>query len=95
VNGAIGYQYDPVGNRLQRTSTVAPVPAATYSYDANDRLSTDTYDQNGNTAVSGAATHSYDFENHLKSQNGGSVTIVYDGDGNRVLKLRQESQRDT
>src|SRR5205807_182275 len=28
----------------------------------------------------------YDFENRLKTQNGGAVTIVYDGDGNRVAK---------
>jgi len=86
VNGAIGYQYDPSatassGHQRSRRFRLRPT-----AYDANDRLSTDTYDQNGNTAVSGAATHSYDFENHLKSQNGGSVTIVYDGDGNRVLK---------
>ena len=44
VSGTIGYQYDQVGNRLQRTSTVAAVPAAAYTYDANDRLTTDTYD---------------------------------------------------
>ena len=25
VNGVIGYQYDPVGNRLKRTSTASPV----------------------------------------------------------------------
>jgi RHS repeat-associated protein len=86
VNGTIGYQYDFVGNRLQRTSTVAPVPAASYTYDADDRLTTDTYDQDGNTTASGGATYAYDFENHLKTQNSGAVTIVYDGDGNRVAE---------
>jgi len=86
TNGVIGYQYDPVGNRLQRTSTVAPVPAATYSYDANDRLASDTYDADGNTTTSGGSTYAYDFENRLVNQNGGAVTIVYDGDGNRVSK---------
>ena len=86
VNGAIGYQYDPAGNRLQRTSTVGPVPASSYTYDANDRLTTDTYDANGNTTTSAANTYAYDFENHLKSQNGTAVTITYDGDGNRVAK---------
>jgi YD repeat-containing protein len=85
-NGAVGYTYDPVGNRLQRTSTLAPVPAASYTYDANDRLMTDTYDLNGNTTASGGNTYGYDFENHLLTHNAGAVTIVYDGDGNRVAK---------
>ncbi len=86
VNGSIGYTYDAVGNRLSRTSTVTPVPAATYTYDANDRLPSDTYDADGNTTASGANTYAYDFENHLTSENSGAVSIVYDGDGNRVSK---------
>jgi RHS repeat-associated protein len=86
VNGSIGYTYDFVGNRQSRTSTVAPVPAATYSYDANDRLLSDTYDANGNTTVAGPNAYTYDFENHLTGENSGAVTIVYDGDGNRVSK---------
>jgi RHS repeat-associated protein len=86
VSGAIGYTYDPVGNRLTRTSTVGPVPAATSTYDANDRLSSDTYDGNGSTTASGGNTYAYDFESHLVSQNGGAVSIIYDGDGNRVSK---------
>jgi RHS repeat-associated protein len=85
-NGSVGYQYDPVGNRLQRTSTLAAVPPASYSFDANDRLMSDTYDLNGSTVASGGDTYAYDFENRLTSSNGGSVTIVYDGDGNRVAK---------
>ena len=86
INGAIGYSYDPVGNRLERTSTVAPVPPATYGYDANDRLLSDTYDANGNTTGSDGHTYAYDFENRLVSYDGGAVTMVYDGDGNRVAK---------
>jgi RHS repeat-associated protein len=86
VNGAIGYTYDPVGNRLTRTSTVAPVPPATSTFDANDRLTSDTYDANGNTTASGSNTYGYDFENRLITENGTAVTIVYDGDGNRVAK---------
>jgi len=48
-------------------------------------LTTDTYDPDGNTTAS-AHYFTYDFENHLKAQNGGAVSIVYDGDGNRVSK---------
>jgi RHS repeat-associated protein len=82
-NGTVGYpNYDATGNRLQRTSTVSAIPAATYSYDNNDRLTTDNYDLNGNTISSAGITLSYDFENRMT--NWGAVAIVYDGDGNRV-----------
>ena len=84
-NGAIGYTYDPVGNRLTRTSTVVGVSPTSSSYDADDRLTSDTYDANGNTTASGGTTYTYDFENHLATASGG-VAITYDGDGNRVSK---------
>jgi RHS repeat-associated protein len=83
-NGAISYAYDGVGNRLQTTSTVAAVPSGLLNYNADDRLSTDTYDANGATTNSGGVANVYDFENHLVQH--GGVTIVYDGDGNRVAK---------
>jgi RHS repeat-associated protein len=84
--GAVSYSYDAVGNRLSRTSTLAPVASAAYAYDANDRLTNDTYDANGNTTASGGNTYSYDFENRLKAANNGEVTITYDGDGNRAAQ---------
>ncbi len=82
--GSVSYIYDPVGNRKQTTSTIAQIPAGLFNYDANDRLSTDTYDANGNTVSSGGTGNVYDFENRLISH--GAVTMVYDGDGNRVAK---------
>lgn len=85
-NGAVGYSYDPVGNRLARSSTLAAVDAASYSYDANDRLATDQYDANGNTTAASGASYGYNFENRLVSLNGGQVAYYYDGDGNRVAK---------
>jgi RHS repeat-associated protein len=85
-NGALGYTYDPVGNRLNRTSTVAAVAATVLGYDANDRVTTDAYDANGNTRSGDGATYTYDFENRIKSVNNGAVRITYDGDGNRVAK---------
>jgi RHS repeat-associated protein len=85
-NGSITYAYDPAGNRLARTSTVGPVPSAIHAYDANDRLASDAYDDNGNTTGSGGTTFAYDFENRITSVNGGLVVFVYDGDGNRVAK---------
>ena len=86
VNGLVSYDYDPVGNRLSRTSTVAGVPSQTSTFDANDRLNADTYDNNGNTTASNSNSYAYDFENRLTSLNNGAATFVSDGDGNRVAK---------
>ncbi|MEK7674628.1 MAG: RHS repeat-associated core domain-containing protein [Verrucomicrobiota bacterium] len=98
---SVTYSYDPVGNRLARASNLNPILPATYGYDANDRLLTDAYDANGNTLwgsapVPGAVgsvspptlSSAYDFENRLVSATtpSGVVTILYDGDGNRVSK---------
>jgi YD repeat-containing protein len=67
VNGSAGYSYDPVGNRLNRLSSIAPVPSQSSTYDANDRLTTDTSDNNGNTVASNGNGYAYDFENRLSS----------------------------
>lgn len=82
-NGAESYTYDNVGNRLTLSSTIPSLSGAnSYSYDSNDRLSTDTYDNNGNTTASGGITNTYDYWNHMLKH--GTVSLVYDGDGNRV-----------
>ena len=60
------------------------VPVGMYNYDANDPLTADVYDADGNTTNSGGLGYVYDFENRLIQQ--GGLTIVYDGDGNRVSK---------
>ncbi|SPF46817.1 hypothetical protein SBA4_3570016 [Candidatus Sulfopaludibacter sp. SbA4] len=87
-NGSVNYGLDPVGNRLSQSAApaLAGLLPGNFTYDANDRLSTETYDNNGNTTASGARTLAYDFENRLKSMNGTAVTLQYDGDGNRVAK---------
>jgi RHS repeat-associated protein len=82
-NGAESYLYDSVGNRKTLTSTIPSLGGGmSYSYDANDRLTTDTYDSDGNTVSSGGTTNTYDFENHMLTH--GAASMVYDGDGNRV-----------
>jgi hypothetical protein len=74
-----------VRGRLRWTSTLTPVPASLFNYDANDRFTAgDTYDNDGNTVSSGGVANVYDFENHLIQQ--GGVSIKYDGDGNRIFK---------
>jgi YD repeat-containing protein len=66
VNGTVGYTlYDAANNRKTMTSTLSAIGAGSFSYDANDRLTTDTYDANGNTISSAGITRTYDFENHL------------------------------
>jgi RHS repeat-associated protein len=85
-NGAVAYGLDPVGNRLSISSTLATIPSGTFNYNANDWLSTETYDNNGNTLSSGGRTFAYDFQNRLKAMNGGAVSMLYDGDGNRISK---------
>jgi RHS repeat-associated protein len=63
-----------------------------FSFDANDRLNTDTYDANGNTLIGFGFGQNqpdqYDFENRLVTRHTPSATIylTYDGDGNRVSK---------
>jgi len=84
-SGTISYTFDAVSNRLSRTSTVAGVPSVVHTYDANDRLTADTYDANGNTLATAGWRYTYDFENRLVGATGG-VSILYDGDGNRVAK---------
>ncbi|HZR29627.1 MAG TPA: RHS repeat-associated core domain-containing protein [Terriglobales bacterium] len=83
-NGSIGYAYDAAGNRKSMTSTVGAIPAGLFNYDANDRLTTDIYDNDGSTLSSGGIINTYDFENRLVQH--GAITMVYDGDGNRIAK---------
>jgi RHS repeat-associated protein len=83
-NGSINYTYDQVGNRTQISSTLAAIAGGSFSYDANDRLTSDSYDANGNTLASAGVSNTYDFENRLVQH--GGVSITYDGDGNRVAE---------
>ncbi|HEY0367410.1 MAG TPA: RHS repeat-associated core domain-containing protein, partial [Pyrinomonadaceae bacterium] len=86
INGSLNYTYDVAGNRLSRASTIVALPSTNLSYDANDRVTADAYDANGNTRNSGGVSYSYDSDNRLKTVNQGSVSYVYDGDGNRVAR---------
>jgi RHS repeat-associated protein len=85
-NGSVSYSLDPVGNRLSQTSSLHNVPTVGFSYGPDDTLLGETYDNNGNVTATGGKTYSYDSQNELISANGGAVTTVYDGFGNRVSK---------
>ena len=85
-NGSVSYSLDPVGNRLSQASSLHNVPTVGFSYGPDDTLLGETYDGNGNVTATGGKTFSYDSQNELISANGGAVTVVYDGFGNRVSK---------
>jgi RHS repeat-associated protein len=87
-NGSVAYGLDAVGNRLSQTSSLSGISSGTFTFDANDRLSSEQYDLNGNTTVTGARAFTYDFENRARTMTMGTttVTLQYDGDGNRVAK---------
>jgi RHS repeat-associated protein len=87
-NGNVGYGLDPVGNRLSESSSLEGIPPGSWNFNADDELSSETYDQNGNVTATGGKSFTYDSENHLvlMSESGTSASIIYDGDGNRVAK---------
>ena len=79
---------DPVGNRLTEASSLTGDSSGSFGYNADDQLSSEAYDQNGNTIATGGKNFTYDAENHLTSMtaSGTAVTMIYDGFGNRVAK---------
>jgi len=90
-NGSVSYTLDPVGNRLGASSSLNGINPGSFSFNADDQLSMESYDANGNVTATGGKTFRYDSENHLVSANGGAVTVTYDGDGNRVAKTANGS----
>ncbi len=87
----LAYSYDPVGNRTNRYPTIAGVAATVagltnqnFTFNTNDWLTIDKYDNNGSTITNSTGIYyKYDVMNHLTNMNG-SVFVSYDGDGNRV-----------
>ena len=85
-NGSVSYGLDPVGNRTSASSSIAGLAPVSGTFNADDEISAESYDANGNVLTTGGKTFTYDSENHLMSMNGGAVQLLYDGDGNRVAK---------
>jgi RHS repeat-associated protein len=79
------YGYDNWGNLLSKTPLAGSSPGFTVTANANNQLSTLTYDAAGNvTADLVGNTYTYDEENRIVATAGGVYT--YDGDGNRIVK---------
>jgi RHS repeat-associated protein len=86
-NGTASYALDPVGNRLSLNSSLPGVNSGSFTFNADDEISSETYDANGNVLATNGTTYTYDSENHMTSANNGAVRMIYDGDGNRVAKI--------
>ena len=84
--GTIGYSYDAVGNRLSRASTVSGITNQSFTYNSNDRLNGDTYDNNGSTTASAGNSYAYDVDGRLTNFNSGSAVFSYGANGIRVSK---------
>jgi RHS repeat-associated protein len=85
--GSVACAYDLVGNRTSRSSTLAGITNQSFTYTADDQLTAESYDANGNATNSLGNACGYDAENRLASINGGQFTYVYDGDGHRVRRI--------
>jgi RHS repeat-associated protein len=78
-----------VGNRSSAVSSLSPVPPGNWTYNADDEVSSESYDLNGNTTqTANGNQYTYDSENHMLSMANGStlVNMIYDAFGNRVAK---------
>ena len=93
------WTYDRVGNRLTQTvqtaqGTVGAASAATtYTYDANDRLTSETSTVG---AASAATLYTYDANGNTitKTTPSGPIEYTYD-DANRLAEMRQSGERTT
>jgi len=88
--------FDPVGNRCRRAQTLPASLWAVSGYRCGrpDDL-TETYDNNGKHNRFGRAHVRLRLRDRLKSINGTAVTLIYDGDGNRVAKAVEQPPRST
>jgi RHS repeat-associated protein len=87
-NGSVSYGLDPVGNRTSANSTFSNLSPGFGTYNADDEVSSESYDLNGNTIIAGGVSYTYDSQNHMMtaSGNGKSISMIYDAFGNRVAK---------
>jgi RHS repeat-associated protein len=87
-NGSVSYGLDPVSNRLSQTSSLPGINSGSWTYNADDQISSETYDADGNVLTAGGMVYTYDSQNHMTSAtgNGKVITMVYDAFGNRVSK---------
>jgi len=85
-DGSVSYGLDPVGNRNSVVSSLGGVSSGTWSYNADDQRSSESYDANGNAQSVSGKLFGFNTQNELIEANSGAVRMVYDALGNRVSK---------
>jgi len=83
-----GVRIPPPRPSLSLTASLPDIPSGSFNFNADDELSSESYNQNGNVTASGGKTFSYDSQNELvaMASSGTAVSVVYDAFGNRVAK---------
>jgi RHS repeat-associated protein len=86
-NVSLSYGFDLVGNRMSRTiSGSLNLTNQSFTFNTNDWVTSDSYDNNGNSTGSSGNSYQFDVLNRMTNMNSGAVLIWYDGDGNRMKK---------
>ena len=88
-NGSVSYGLDQVGNRTSANSTFSSLSPGVGTYNADDQVSSESYDANGNTTrTANGNSYTYDSQNHMTQMTNGStvINLIYDAFGNRVAK---------
>ena len=71
-------------DRPSQSSALQSINSDSFSCNPDDESTGEMYEADGNVTETGGKTFAYDSQNELVSMNGGAVSLVYDGDGNRV-----------
>jgi RHS repeat-associated protein len=85
----LSFGYDGFGNKLSQTVTKGSAPASSITVDANNRITGQTYDANGNMTSGASSTLTYDIDNRVVTAGGlSSENYSYDPGNKRIWKKR-------
>jgi RHS repeat-associated protein len=85
----LSFGYDGFGNKLTQTVTKGSAPASSITVDANNRITGQTYDANGNMTSGASSTLTYDIDNRVVTAGGlSSENYSYDPGNKRIWKKR-------
>jgi RHS repeat-associated protein len=85
----LSFRYDGFGNKLSQTVTKGSAPASSTTVDANNRITGQSYDANGNMTSGASSTLTYDIDNCVVTAGGlSSENYSYDPGNKRIWKKR-------
>ena len=85
----LSFGYDGFGNKLSQTVTKGSAPASSITVDANNRITGQTYDANGNMTSGASSTLTYDVDNRVVTAAGlSSESYSYSPSNKRVWKRK-------